>query len=252
MINNKTISLVCVDCANHELALMAMNHCLNQCHFFDEALFLTDISVSSNLENFNKIQQVMIDKIQSKQEYSLFVLSQLDNFINTDYILLMQWDGYITNPHLWTNEFLDYDYIGARWWWIKDQKYTVGNGGFSWRSKKLLFATKIISSMTSDGDLLKNKPEDALIGRYWRDVLESGFNIKYPLNAIADQFSHEGLFDFKESFGFHGLADMWRYLLNSHHENLFFNYVQEKQPFSPEEIEIVRRRMNLWNIKNNK
>ena len=24
-------------------------------------------------------------------------------------------DGHIVNPHLWTNEFLKYDYIGAPW-----------------------------------------------------------------------------------------------------------------------------------------
>jgi hypothetical protein len=41
------------------------------------------------------------------------------------------------NPAAWDPEFLDWDYIGAKWFWAEAGK-RVGNGGFSLRSYKLL------------------------------------------------------------------------------------------------------------------
>ena len=43
----------------------------------------------------------------------------------------------------WRPEFLDYDYIGAVWPHVLD-KYNVGNGGFSLRSKALLEACRAL------------------------------------------------------------------------------------------------------------
>jgi len=66
--------------------------------------------------------------------------------IDTQFTLVTQWDGYVINAEAWTEEFLDYDYIGARW--IGDvvkaagspPEYNVGNGGFSLRSDIFLGA----------------------------------------------------------------------------------------------------------------
>ena len=79
----------------------------------------------------------------------------LNNYIDSDFVLIIQDDGHIVNPHLWDNEFLNYDYIGAPWpnnkkWKNRFSKYdekvssniirnfnlnNIGNGGFSLRSK---------------------------------------------------------------------------------------------------------------------
>ena len=52
--------------------------------------------------------------------------------INTDFCLVVQYDGKVSDPDLWNDDFLNYDYIGAAW----TDGY-VGNGGFTLRSKKL-------------------------------------------------------------------------------------------------------------------
>ena len=48
----------------------------------------------------------------------------------------MQWDSWIINPQQWTDQFLDYDYVGAPWLWHTDN-YQVGNGGFALHSRQL-------------------------------------------------------------------------------------------------------------------
>ncbi len=81
--------------------------------------------------------------------YSKFMLQDLYKFVDTKFCLVIQSDGFVINPNLWTNQFLEYDYIGAPWPneisvynasinKIDLAKNRVGNGGFSLRSKRLL------------------------------------------------------------------------------------------------------------------
>jgi hypothetical protein len=96
-----------------------------------------------------KSSDVEIIKINpiSLEEYSKFIVYDLYKYIDTDYALIIQEDGFIINPDCWTDDFLNYDYIGAPWILpLDDFSYRdafgnivrVGNGGFSLRSKKLL------------------------------------------------------------------------------------------------------------------
>jgi hypothetical protein len=78
-------------------------------------------------------------------DYSYFMIYDLWKYVSTDFCLVIQGDGYVVNPKSWQNDFFEYDYIGAPWP-IRDNSYIdpfgnpqqVGNGGFSFRSKKLL------------------------------------------------------------------------------------------------------------------
>ena len=104
--------------------------------------------------------------INSRQAYSQFVLQELHKYIKTDFVLMVQWDGWVINPNAWQDAFLDYDYIGAVWPW-HPEGLRVGNGGFSLRSKKLL-------ELTADPRFVyKNKNEDDLICHFNRDFLVS-------------------------------------------------------------------------------
>ena len=78
-------------------------------------------------------------------DYSHYCIYDLWRHVDTDYCLVIQGDGYVINPGMWSNEFLQYDYIGAPWpksstAYIDPfgQQQRVGNGGFSLRSRKLL------------------------------------------------------------------------------------------------------------------
>jgi hypothetical protein len=45
-------------------------------------------------------------QINSRQAYSKFILQELHKHIKTEFVLIVQWDGYIINPDAWNDQFL--------------------------------------------------------------------------------------------------------------------------------------------------
>jgi uncharacterized protein DUF5672 len=69
------------------------------------------------------------------QSYARFQVRKMHQVIETDFILNIQADGFVTNASKWTDDFLKYDYIGAPWKKPQGQNGArVGNSGFSLRS----------------------------------------------------------------------------------------------------------------------
>ncbi len=73
---------------------------------------------------------------------------ELGDYIQTDFALIVHYDGFVVHPESWRDEFLDYDYIGSPWPLPKPGKVhsyhdvygnlcRVGNS-VSIRSKRLL------------------------------------------------------------------------------------------------------------------
>ncbi|RJQ51596.1 MAG: glycosyltransferase [Nitrospiraceae bacterium] len=200
-------TLVCIDCINHDLSIKALEHCMDICGF-DKTIFFTDrdFNLGSGLD------VIKIPPLSTKEDYSRFVIKKLNNYIHTDFALMIQYDGFIMNPSVWTPEFQKYDYIGAKWHWYNDG-YNVGNGGFSMRSKRLMQALMDESINASSVEY----GEDTLICRTYRGLLEDKYNIKFAPEHIADRFSYERSdFTGDHPFGFHGLFNMWRYLSPEH------------------------------------
>lgn len=141
-----------------------------------------------------------IPHIPTVERYSHFITKELYKYIDTDYMLIVQSDGYVKNPAAWTDEFLKYDYIGATWWY--NDKNIVGNGGFSLRSKKLMQA------VSTDRSIVKFHPEDHHICRTYRLHLERKHGIKFAPAELARKFSIEGYRQKNKTwsgeFGFHG------------------------------------------------
>ena len=142
-----------------------------------------------------------IPKLESVEVYSEYMVKNLWRHFISNHAILVQGDGFITEPDLWDNEWLNYDYIGAPWpaFWPRREVYRVGNGGFSLRSKKLM---ERVSQM--DYSKAVEKIEDNFICLDCRPILECfGFNFAPPY--IAAQFSTENPTEYScESFGFHG------------------------------------------------
>lgn len=138
--------------------------------------------------------------IKSKEDYSNFIMKKLFEYIKTDFVLIVQHDGYVLNYQAWDPDFLKYDYIGASWWY-KDNM-NVGNGGFSLRSKKLM------EILATDPHIKELHPEDHHICRTYRKYLEEKYNIKFAPEELANKFSIESANSpdkkYKGQFGFHG------------------------------------------------
>ena len=131
-------------------------------------------------------------------------MKDLLRHVETEHVLLIQWDGYVVNPEAWRDDFLDHDYIGARWGFHEDA-HCVGNGGFSLRSRRLLEALQ-------DPAIDRFEPEDEMICRHYRPMLESRYGMRFAPPEVADRFSFETTYPQGRPLGFHGLFNMWLFL----------------------------------------
>lgn len=166
------------------------------------------------LSHLNKPGVTKIEQIKSKAEYNKFILKNTTDYVDTDFVLIVQPDSWIVNPSAYSEEFLQYDYIGARWNWYKDEK-VVGNGGFSLRSKRLLDILKNDPKIQPVlDDIIKNYEEDHVICRLYRDYLIETYDVKFAPPDVADKFSSEFYAvmppnnRYKGSFGFHGFGNV--------------------------------------------
>lgn len=142
----------------------------------------------------------------SLEDYNYFMIKNLWAFVKTEFALIIQYDGIAANKNAWTDDYFNYDYIGAPWpdhfsWIEKSEK--VGNGGFSLRSARLLECLKDSHIKFEDSPRLKN--EDAVICQGYSSFLRKKYNIKYAPVDIANSFSHEWCNPTGETFGFHGV-----------------------------------------------
>ena len=198
------VTLSAVACTRIDETIHAMRESMKGLQFAD-AVLITHQKI--NLEEFG-IKVINIEKLDYKA-YNHFVAYRLKNYIETDYTLLVQNDGYVLRPEKWDPQFLKYDYIGAPWppnvhFTKQGINVRVGNGGFSFRSKKLLnIFDNLKLPFTDNGTGFWH--EDGLICVYYRKELEDA-GIQFAPVEIAAKFSHES--DVAESiyrpFGFHG------------------------------------------------
>jgi len=142
---------------------------------------------------------IEIPKIASAKDYEKIVLQDLVRVVNED-LLVIQWDGFVLNPKKWTDDFLNYDYIGAPTFF--DEASFIMNGGFSFRSLKLMETFAMFQDSFKGGT--ESIPEDILISRDHKVDLER-LGVKFAPLEVAERFSYqEGLIDnFNNIFGFH-------------------------------------------------
>lgn len=176
MLKLKNITLLGLDCVNLERLMVARDICVKDIEF-------GAVKLLSSIESFDK-DVVKIDKVGSIEAYSEFMIKKMNDYVDTEFVLVFQYDGFILSANNWREEFLNYDYIGAPWigYFNDNPQYNVGNGGFSLRSKKLL------EILANDDNIKTGQPEDLLIGRQYREYLESK-GIKFAPEEIAGMFA---------------------------------------------------------------
>lgn len=168
---------------------------------FGEVILLTDREASGLTAD---VRVIPIAPLRSGADYSRFLLRDLAGQVRTGHCLVVQWDGFATDPDQWDPAFLDYDYIGAPWPQFDDGA-EVGNGGFSLRSRRLLEAC-------GSPAFIPSHPEDVAICRINRGLLEREFSIRFADRATAQRFAFERSGRETPTFGFHGVFNMIRVL----------------------------------------
>lgn len=215
-LNNMTLVSIAGNSNSIPNTKKALSHCINKVDFADVILFSCEPDT-----DFKTVHIPYFDVPM----YSQFCVEQLNNYIATDFCMVIQWDGFILDAAYWDEEFLNYDFIGAPW---PFDNHLVGNGGFCIRSKKFL---EVSSTLTYKSNLItlhgpkgpSYTPEDWFLVKYNRQyMIDNGINFAPPElaykfsvehvglnNPFANSISAKKLFNPSDlstykSFGFHG------------------------------------------------
>jgi hypothetical protein len=216
MITLPQITLIGVDCVSVERLLHAAAIC-------ERGIAFGAVRILSSIPHQDP-RVVTISPIASREQYSSFVVKQLNRYVETPFALVFQYDGFVLNPASWRDEFRAYDYIGAPLSNWPDEGRPVGNGGFSLRSKRLLMLLENDPAVAVPEGL----PEDWYLCVTIRPYLEAQ-GIRFAPFELAQQFSFEGdehhEVTWSGQFGFHGLT--WTDISPWLRENLDSGVVNE-------------------------
>jgi hypothetical protein len=212
------ISITCIDTLHYTPTITALKKTIEtlgdkitRVYWFSDIDFPDTIDVP--------VTWIKIDTIKVyNEDYSHITLKMCPKICVEEHNLIIHPDGFAVNREAWTDEFLEYDYIGACW-----GDGTVGNGGFCLRSRKLYDAFISIGVKNSTNDYQdymndsfyyvitetgeKFIPEDNIICKVHREKLEKEYDIKFAPLHIANQFSIERNYSsvwLGKSLGFHG------------------------------------------------
>lgn len=195
--NLNNVTIIQANCVNPQFASNTLAHCMEEINFERSILFSHEMPEKL----YDGIEFIKIEKL-THDGFSKFMLNDLHKYIDTEYCLSTNDDGYIINPKLWTDEFFEYDYIGAPWpigspWCPRSR---VGNGGFVLKSKKLIDLCKNIN--------YQGGHEDVIITNVYYDYFVDNGCIFAPVD-VACKFSLElpltdVEYDLSKCFGFHG------------------------------------------------
>jgi len=194
-----SVTAICIDCVNVNRAINVLEHCKSVADFGAVKL-LTHIPTDYE-------HRVRIKPLNTLVAYSIFMLTKVHEFIDTDHLLVVQRDGWILNPESFNPEWLNLDFIGP----IFVQYDRVGSGGFSLRTKKLM---QNVASNTPEWDWTQKKADEIqAIQSYYEDgviCLSNRFSqFKIASLEQASMFAQGGnrnpKYYVEKPFGFHGL-----------------------------------------------
>ena len=217
MLNLPNITAIAVTSIEEDLTMAALLYSAEKINFGKIKLITTfEPSIKSDKVEINKLNYKL-----SFAGYNNFMGRELYKYIDTEYALLIQYDGFVVNPHNWKDDFLNYDYIGAAWN-TSHVGHRVGNGGLCLRSKKFLDLCKYIPTHHANEDIFYS-----CVYRYY--FIQNGCKFPDVLTAYSfsvEQTIPEKEYTFENSFGFHGKEHLGeehkKYLsiLNKYCENL--------------------------------
>ncbi len=133
MLSLPNVTLVTCTNIKIEETIFAMEHSLSLVNFGDSK-FITN----QHTFHHNQFEVIQETRLTDYDSYSKVILFELNKYIETEFCLIIQHDGFVLNPEKWDNNFLNYDYIGTPCMFFNTNELSVGNGGFSLRSKKLV------------------------------------------------------------------------------------------------------------------
>ena len=197
------VTLCTIETHYHDLGGRALEECVKRLPF-QKVVTFSDRDILPGAKN---IPTTVIPNIT---DYCDFMLKSMWPFFDTDYTIFAQWDAMVFDPTKWTDDYLNYDYIGAVWPW-EPEGQNVGCGGFSLRSRRLLNALRDPRIHMTENSRFGMKHEDAYICVEHRAMLEQEYGIKFAPSGIAAKFAYE-LGAYQGSMAFHGFWNIINFM----------------------------------------
>jgi hypothetical protein len=151
---------------------------------------------------------VNIPQFPNYRDVCPFVLTKLPDLILPlmgSHALKCEWDGFVLNPKCWTDDFLEWDYIGSPFF-----GHTVGNMGFCLQSQRYFKALKELNLPATE---FACYPSDQKICIENRANMEA-LGVRFAPVELANRFARENSPPYgTETLGGHGrlfLADVAR------------------------------------------
>lgn len=183
------VTLICADTYYFGGAVASLKKCMAQCEF-DRVIFFTNIPLK-----LPGIEVIQIEELNGKDGYSHFMLKEAYKYITSDFVLVVQHDSWILDADQFDERLYDVDYCGGLW--LENDGLANGNGGFSWRSYKLMKA------VGEDELINATSPEDVALCRTYRRYLEKNYELVWADDEMCEQFSFELRCPARPTFGFH-------------------------------------------------
>lgn len=199
-LNLPDVTLVMVETREHTLARMAIEECLDKVDFGDVLILTDKPDEFASLKCKPRIH--LIPDGPTKLSWSRSWWFDVPPLLQTSQTLNIQWDSWIWDTSMWRDDFLDYDFCGAPWWYSDGKN--VGNGGFSLVStalKRYLRANRAKFPCDTAVD-------DDLLCRTYRPQLED-LGFVWAPEKVAHDFAFECCRPSPSSkhFGFHSIAN---------------------------------------------
>ena len=157
-----------------ELAALSLSDSLEQASF-------ADVLVCGPVQYSDKGRYIKTKAWTDRLDFCKFFWYELPEIVTTEYLLIVHYDSWIIDASRWEPKFLDYDYMGAPWWY--DDPLNVGHG--------VLRSLDLMNFMALHKDKFPLiHPEDDYISRKYRPALEEeGF--RWPTEQVASRFMFE-------------------------------------------------------------
>lgn len=181
MLKLPDVSLVLIETREHDLAQLAIEECESKVQFGDVIIFTDRPSQFIRADR----RVITVPDWPEKVGWSRCFWYEVPLHVRTSHILGIQWDSWIVEPSSWRDEFLDWDYIGAPWWY--QDGMNVGNGGFSLRSTP--FARYIRKHRARYPCL--HAMDDDLYCRKYRAQIQHEAAFRWGTQDVASKFAFE-------------------------------------------------------------
>lgn len=179
-----------------DLARLAVKDCLDKVDFGGGVLVLTN---EPDKFPFDECYFHVFKEPITKVGWARAMWFVVPPLVHTSHMLMIQWDSWVWRTEKWKPQFLDYDLIGAPWWYTDGKN--VGNTGFGIKTSRM---ARYIRDRRWDFPCDTGTEDDLLCRKYRPKLEQAGFT--WAPEWLANEFSRECCppNDDHLAFGFHG------------------------------------------------